>query len=64
MEEDIVHTQQVGSDASGVRLLFKGRDTGGTAIFRGDLGGHPPHGHGPGRNLDPGGETAVGKYPV
>ena len=58
MEEDVAHPQQGGSNASGVRILFKGRDTGGTALCSGDLGGHPPHGHVPGEVSDPGFKTA------
>ena len=64
MEENGVNTHQRGSDAPGVRILFKIRDIGGTALWRGYLGGHPPYGHGPGGCLDPGGETADGKAPA
>ena len=42
MEEDVTDTQQGGIDASGVQLIFKGCDTGGTSLRSGDLGGHPP----------------------
>ena len=35
---------------AGVRILFKCCGTGGTDIQIGYLGGHPPHGQGPGRN--------------
>ena len=48
VEEDVEHTQQGGSDASGVRIIFKGCDTGGTAIWSGYLYGNPPHGQCPG----------------
>ena len=57
MEEDVPDTNQGGSDASGVRLLLKSRDTGGTDLRIGDLGGHPLNGHGPGGVSDPGGKT-------
>ena len=60
MEEDAADTQQGGSNASVVRLLLKGRDTGGTALWGRNLGGHPPHGHGPGEVSEPGGKTADG----
>ena len=48
----------------GVQILFKGRNTGGTAIRSEDLGGHTPHGKGPGRVSDTGGETADGTDPT
>ena len=41
----------------GVRFLLKGHCPGGTSLWSGDLGGHPPHGQGPEGVSDPGGET-------
>ena len=57
VEEYVADTQQGGSDILGVRLPFKSRDTGGTSLWSGDLGGHPPHGNGPGGDSDLVGET-------
>ena len=58
-------TKQGGSDALGVRLIFKGRDTGDTDLLSGDLGGHPLNGHVPGGVSYPGhlagGKMADGK---
>ena len=39
--------QEVGGGAVGVRIIFKGRITGGAALRIGDLGDHPLHGQGP-----------------
>ena len=64
LEQDITHPQQGGSGAAGVRLIFLGLSTGGTTLQSGDLGGHPPHGQGPGGVSDPSGETADGAVPV
>ena len=48
LEEDVAHPQQGRGGATGVRILFTCYDTGGTTIQIGYLGGHPPHGQGPG----------------
>ena len=40
VEEDVAYPQQGGSKVSGVRILLKGRDIGGTTLWRRDLGGH------------------------
>ena len=48
LEVDVAHPQQGGGGATGVQILFKCYGTGGTTIQIGYLGGHPPHGQGPG----------------
>ena len=53
----IDNTQQGGSRDAGVRLLFKIRGAGGVDLRLGYLGGHQPHGKGPGGG---GGSGTVG----
>ena len=55
-EEDNTNTQQVGGRATGVRILLKRRGADGAALPIRDLGGHPPHGQGPGEGFIPRGQ--------
>ena len=48
MEEDDDNPQQRGGGAAGVWILFLSRVAGVVDLQLGDLGGHPPHGKGPG----------------
>ena len=59
-----MHPQQGGGGAAGIRLIFQGRGTGGTALCIGNLGGHQMHGKGPGGVSDRCGDTADGTAPV
>ena len=58
MEEDDQNPQQEGGGAAGVWLLLLSRGAGGVYCWLRYLGGHPPHGKGPGGIPGPGGETA------
>ena len=58
LEEYGTHPQQGGGGPAGVRLLFKGRGTGGASLRIGDLGGQPLHGQVPEGVSDPGVETS------
>ena len=64
MEEGEYNPQQGGGGAAGVRIFLSSRGGVGVALWIGDLGGHPPHGKGPGGVPVPGGVNAGGVAPV
>ena len=49
MEEDGENLQKVEGRAVGVQIFLLSCGAGGVALWRGDMGGHPLHGQGPGR---------------
>ena len=58
--EDYKNPQQGGGGAAFVRIIFKDRGAGGSALRIGDLGGQPPHRQVPGGVSVTGGETVDG----